>query len=289
MQSISDPFKSVDYSDLPPILRFPARDGAQLAYRAYGLSNTGGKGTVTVVHGSSGSSASIHPLAKGLAQAGYAVYALDMRGHGESGEKGQIAYIGQLEDDVEDFMKAVRPSGKKSLLGFSSGGGFTLRFAADVRRNMFDNYLLLSPFLSQDANTYRPGGGGWVSVGVPRIIGLIFLNRIGITYFNFLPVTAFATIEDGAKRLTPSYSFALAANFGPHRKYRSDIAAASSPMEVLVGQNDELFIPENFSSEFKNAGKLVSVTIVPATGHINLTLLPIPIRAAVDAIDHLDK
>jgi non-heme chloroperoxidase len=60
-------------------------------------------------------------------------------------------------------------------------------------------------------------------------------------------------------------------------------------MEILVGQNDELFIPENFSAEFKNAGKLVPVTIVPATGHINLTLLPIAVRAAVDAIDRLDK
>lgn len=289
MQSIGDPFKAVDYSDLPSVKQFSARDGSQLAYRAYASSNAGdSKGSVIIVHGSSGSSSSVHPLAKGFAQAGYAVYALDMRGHGESGEKGQIAYIGQLEDDVEDFMKAARPLGKKSLVGFSSGGGFTLRFAADMRRSVFDNYLLMSPFLGPDASTYRSGGGGWVSVGVPRIVGLILLNRIGITHFNYLPVTAFAINEDAVTRLTPSYSFALAANFGPHRKYRDDIIAASSPMEVMVGQNDELFISENFSSEFKSAVKLVPITIVPATGHINLTLSPIAIRTAVEAINRLD-
>lgn len=31
--SISDPFKSVDFSDFPPLLRYNAEDGAALAYR----------------------------------------------------------------------------------------------------------------------------------------------------------------------------------------------------------------------------------------------------------------
>jgi len=203
MQSVSDPLKSVDFSDLPPIRRFSARDGVQLAYRAYGETNSGGKGSVILVQGSSSRSDSIHPLAKGFAQAGYVAYALDVRGHGVSGEKGQIAYIGQLEDDLEDFLHALRPLGKKSLVGFSAGGGFALRFAADARRNVFDNYLLLAPFLSQDATTYRPASGGWASAGIPRILGLIVLNRIGISSFNFLPVTAFALRPESRNILTP--------------------------------------------------------------------------------------
>ncbi len=35
MHSINDVAAKVDRSDMPPISRFPARDGVQLAYRAY--------------------------------------------------------------------------------------------------------------------------------------------------------------------------------------------------------------------------------------------------------------
>jgi alpha-beta hydrolase superfamily lysophospholipase len=290
MQSVSDPFKSVDFSDLPPRKRFSARDGAQLAYRAYGQAGSTGadKGTVVLVHGSSSRSDSIHALAKGFFEAGFIAYALDMRGHGESGEKGKIAYIGQLEDDIEDFLKASRPLGKKSLIGFSAGGGFALRFAADARRNLFDNYLLLSPFLSQASSTYRPASGGWVSVGMPRILGLVILNRIGISTFNDLPVTAYALSPEAQKILTPRYSFSLAMNFRPHNNYRADIASLSQPMEVLVGQSDDQFFPERFAPEFSIAGRNVPVSIVPNTGHMDLTLTPVAIQAAVTAIGLLN-
>ena len=291
LQSVHDPFKSVDFSGLPPVQRFSARDGAALAYRVYGQDNAGGKGSVILVHGSSARSDSIHPLAEGFAQAGYVAYALDMRGHGESGVKGQITYIGQLEDDLEDFLKAARPSGKKSLIGFSAGGGFALRFAAGTRPRLFDNYLLLAPFLSQDASTYRPASGGWVAVGMPRILGLVALNRIGISSFNDLPVIAFALRPEAQKLLTPRYSFALAMSFRPHNDYRADIAAAKSmgrPMEVLVGQNDDQFYAECFASEFGAMGRAVPVSIVPATSHIDLTLSPVAIRAAVEAVGRLN-
>ena len=157
MESINAPFRSVDLSDLALLKRYTARDGARLAFRAYAPTASPAKGSAVLIHGSSASSSSLHPLAKGLAQAGYAVYALDMRGHGESGPKGQITYIGQLEDDVEDFLEAVQPAGPRTLVGLSAGGGFALRFAASSRQQPFDQYVLLAPFIHRDAPTYRPG------------------------------------------------------------------------------------------------------------------------------------
>ena len=288
MQSVSDSFKGVDLSGLPPIQKYGARDGTQLAYRTYRPAAGAFNGSVVLVHGSSAQSISIHPLATGFSQAGYVAYALDVRGHGESGERGHVTYIGQLEDDLEDFMKATRPQGKKSLVGFSAGGGFALRFASDARQSLFDNYLFLSPFLSQDASTYRPDSGGWVSVGIPRILALVVLNGLGISSFNYLPVIEYAVPPEAQRFLTPSYSFTLAMNFRPHTDYRADIAAVSLPMEVLVGEKDDQFRPERFSSEFSSVGRTVPVTIVPATGHIELTLKPEAIQAAVKAIGRLD-
>src|SRR5207245_591891 len=96
MSSISDPFKNVDFSDLPERSYFTARDGAKVAFRAYLAAGDAVKGSVVFVHGSSASSSSMHLMAKGFAAAGYAAYTLDIRGHGKSGTKGHIAYIGQI-------------------------------------------------------------------------------------------------------------------------------------------------------------------------------------------------
>ena len=124
MSSINDPFKNVDFSDLPERSHFTARDGAKIAFRAYPAIGDAIKGSVVLVHGSSASSSSMHVMAKSFAAAGYAAYALDIRGHGQSGAKGHIAYIGQLEEDMEDFVRAIKLAQPSTLVGFSSGGGF---------------------------------------------------------------------------------------------------------------------------------------------------------------------
>ena len=46
----------------------------------------------------------IHALAEALAARGVETYAPDIRGHGASGTRGDIGYLGQLEDDLADFV-----------------------------------------------------------------------------------------------------------------------------------------------------------------------------------------
>jgi alpha-beta hydrolase superfamily lysophospholipase len=288
MASINNPFKNVDFSDLPKVSYFRARDGANLAFRAYPGGGGAVKGSVVLVHGSSASSSSMHVMAKGFAAAGYAAYALDIRGHGNSGAKGRIGYVGQLEDDIEDFVQSTKPASPSTLVGFSSGGGFVIRFAGSTRQKLFTNYLLLSPFISQDAATTRPGSGGWVSVGVPRIIAISVLNGFGIRAFNDLPVTRFALTEEAKDFLTPQYSFALAENFRPERDYQAAIRAARQPVRVVAGQNDEVFHPDQFANVFKAAGKEVPVTVLPGIAHISLTLDPAAIQAAIATVESMD-
>mgnify|MGYP003509753687 CR=1 FL=1 len=226
--------------------------------------------------------------AKALFAAGYAAYALDMRGHGASGTKGQIDHVGQLEDDIEDFMRVLQPVRPATLIGFSSGGGFVLRFAADARQRLFDNYLLLSPFISQDAPTYRPNSGGWVSVGVPRVVGLSLLNAVGVHALNTLPVTRFALNDYGMTHLTPAYSFALASNFRPSTDWRANIQAATRPMALLAGSDDEAFHADRFAAVFAEAGRPIEVTLLPGVGHIGLTLEPAAAQAVVTAVEKLN-
>ena len=288
MSSINDPFKSVDFSDLPERSHFTARNGAKIAFRAYAAVGDEIKGSVVLVHGSSASSSSMHVMAKSFAAAGYATYALDIRGHGQSGAKGHIAYVGQLEDDMEDFVRAIKLAQPSTLIGFSSGGGFVLRFAGSPRQELFSNYLLLSPWISQDAATLRPDTGGWATVGVPRIIAIAVLNGFGIHVFDDLPVVRFAVDEKDNGFLTPQYSFALEQNFRPERDYQANIRAVRQPLRVLAGQNDEVFYADKFGSVFKAAGKDVPVALLPAIDHISLTLDPAAIQAAISAVESMD-
>lgn len=295
MESISNPFKGVDFSALPPITRYAARDSAQLAFRRYEPApQVANRGSVILVHGSSANSQSMHPLAQSFAAAGFTAYALDIRGHGDSGPRGDIAYIGQLDDDLEDFMLAVNPSRPRTLLGFSAGGGFVIRVAGGERQALFDNYLLLAPYTSRRAPNFRPDGGGWISVGVPRLIALSLLNRVGITGLNHLPIMDFAVQDDTRGRgaeaeLTPSYSYSLSKNFQPRENYQGDIRQIHAPAAVLDGQDDEVFIADKFAQVFAEAGRSdISVTLVPNANHIALTLAPAARAAAVGAVERLD-
>ena len=289
MGSITDPFSSVDFSDLPPLATFTARDGTKLAYRPYAsaAATPGQQGSVVLVHGSSATSSSMHPMAKACSAAGYSTFALDIRGHGASGRKGQIAYIGQLEDDLADFIHAVSPPPPVTLAGFSSGGGFAIRFAGSKQQSLFQSYLFLAPFLSPDAPTTRPGSGGWASVGLPRIIAIATLNGFGIRTFNSLPVLRFAISGNAKAILTPEYSYALTVNFGPQRDYLADLRNMHQPFRVLVGANDEVYYPDRFAGVLKQAGKDTPVTMVPGVDHIQLTLSPVAFETSIEALKSL--
>jgi alpha-beta hydrolase superfamily lysophospholipase len=287
MASINNPFKTVDFSGLPAPKTFVARDGTRLAYREYLPRGTAARGSVVLVHGSSATGTSMHVLARALAHDGYASYALDIRGHGGSGSKGRIAYVGQLEDDLEDFRHAVELPLPATLAGFSSGGGFVLRFAGSPRQALFSNYLLLSPYLGPYSPTTRPDSGGWASVGVPRYAVLSVLDRLGVHAFETLPVVKFSLSEQAKAFLTPQYTYALAENFRPRHDYRANLRDARQPMQLLVGDSDEAFRAGEYAPLLASAGQDAPVTVLPGIGHIGITLEQAAVRAALQAVGRL--
>jgi alpha-beta hydrolase superfamily lysophospholipase len=194
LASISDARKSIDFATMPDATRFQARDGTALAYRHYpALAPAIGRIAV-VVHGSSGSSrGGIHALSMALAERGVQTYAVDIRGHGGSGNRGDITYPGQLEDDLADLVGEVRktdPTAPLTLIGHSSGGGFALRVAGSPIQNLFTRTVLLAPYLGYDAPSSRADAGGWASPDIPRFLALSVLRRIGMPWAESLPTIA---------------------------------------------------------------------------------------------------
>ena len=286
MPSINDPFKSVNFSNMPALKNYQGADGAKLFYREYAPAGNQYKGSAVLVHGSSASSNSMHPMAQALAAAGVHVFALDIRGHGASGTKGHIDYIGQLESDMKAFVDTVKPAHPSTLIGFSSGGGFVLRVAASEMQSSFDSYLLLSPYLGHTAPNYRPNSGGWVSVGVPRIVALLALNKLGIHYGNHLPVTRFALSAEAQTFLTPAYDFNLAMNFSVNSDYQQDIQKAKGKVAILAGVADEAFYTQELQGIVEGARKDWPVKLLPGIGHIPLTLDPVALKAVVELVIH---
>lgn len=207
---------AVDFADIPQLKTFKARDGKKLAYRHYPAES---RKVMILLHGSGWHSRYLHPLARFISHEGLAeVFTPDLRGHGRSPEKrGDVDYIGQLEDDLADFIALILAEdfGRTLILGgHSSGGGLALRFAGSPYRAMVDAFMLLSPFLKYNAPTMRPNSGGWANPHIRPIIGLTMLNNVGIRWLNYLPVIDFnmpAEVRDGTETLT--YSFVTKVSF----------------------------------------------------------------------------
>jgi non-heme chloroperoxidase len=289
LAAVTNPFAAIDYSSLPPLQKYQARDGTALYFRHYAA---GPNQVAVLIHGAAGSSGDMHLLALALQRAGVTVYVPDIRGHGANLPHGDIAYVGQLDDDMSDFMaveKPALPHAAWCLVGFSSGGGFALRIAAeDPLGRLFDRYILLSPYLKYNAPSTRtlaadskspPAAAApvsienWAAAARGRIIGLSIANRFGVRAFDGLPVVAFA-VPANIDTVTKEYSWRLQRNFQPHDSYVADIRAVSRPMRVYVGAVDQLFIPEKLQGEFQAQRRDIPVSIIPAMGHTDMITNP---------------
>ncbi|MDP1961871.1 MAG: alpha/beta hydrolase [Reyranella sp.] len=266
---------SWNFSEIPEVKRVAARDGAPLTYRLYPGANDR---AVVLVHGSSSASISMHKLAQALQTEGATVYSISLRGHGGSGTtNGDTSYKRQLDDDLVDFVQAAgltRPKIHRTLMGFSSGGGFVLRTASGSNRAIFDDYLAISPFVAQDSPTTRPAAGGWVSVAVPRVVALSILDGFGLPWFQALPVVRFATTAEPSVNRTPVYSYRLSAGMQPVRDWHRALAGIDRPTTVVVGAKDELFHADQYEPYFADLNPRIAVTVEPGFGHLDMITDP---------------
>ena len=287
LASISDTARAVDRSAMPDIEQFQARDGTGLAYRHYPVRAAAVGRVAILIHGSSGSSTSIHALADALAARGVETFAVDVRGHGASGARGDIGYVGQLEDDLADFVAVVRkanPDAPLTLIGHSSGGGFALRVAASPIQNLFARTVLLAPYLGYQAPTNRPDAGGWVSADLPRIIALTMLRRIGIDCCDALPVVAFAVPPNSEKILVSAYTERLRRNFANHPDFRGDITAATRPLTIFSGADDELMLADKYIEAVRGLTPPIDVKLIDGVNHMGIVSAPKAVSVIADDV-----
>jgi pimeloyl-ACP methyl ester carboxylesterase len=259
--------------DLPSLRRYPARDGEELAYRIY---DSTADRILIFVHGSSYHGAGYHALAAAISQSGAAKVVLpNLRGHYQSGRRrGDVDYIGQLEDDLTDliaFLRGEHLGGPITLGGHSSGGGLAIRLAGGSHRADVASFVLLAPIIPRSPSIRGGTAGGWASLNFRRLYGLLALNAVGIHGFDGLAIIEFnkpAKYWDGTETL--SYSYRLNISYHPRFSYQRDIAALGDKTLVLIGANDQAIDPEALRAEFAKGDPAAQLAIMPDVTHFGI-------------------
>jgi pimeloyl-ACP methyl ester carboxylesterase len=289
LASIHEGALQIDETGKPDLSRFQARDGTWLAYRLYPAAGEATNRVAILAHGSSASSEEMNAIGKALASAGVTAVAIDVRGHGASGGRGDIGHAGELEDDLADLcdhLRQSRPDPHFLLIGHSLGGGFVARMAGRSVGRRFDRFVLLAPFLGPEAPTNRPneGKGRWAEVDLPRIIALVMLRRLGVAAAESLPVIAYANAPSEKKSTTSVYSFRLLADYGPdfdYDKTKAAVRAAAGRLTVIAGADDELMDAAAYERELRPLG--AEVELIPGVDHIGVVYKPAALARIVEA------
>jgi non-heme chloroperoxidase len=270
-------------TEFPSPRQFQARDGASLQYYAYPAQPDQ---VAVLVHGSAFPGTSMHALAESLRAAGVTTYVPDIRGHGGSGRRGDVDYIGQIDDDLADFVAQLGPAksgATRTLVGFSAGAGFTIRFAGGPYGGLFDRYVFLSPILP-GSPTLRPRSGGWANISLPRVVTITSLDRLGIHWFDGFPVLSYAVSPGLTQSVTASYSYRLMMNFGAGRDYENYLKNIHRPAAILVGDADEQEFADQFVPLMQRLGLNIPVTLVPNMKHGDMIAAPGALQVVVRTI-----
>ena len=232
-----------------------------------------------MIHGSSGSSGgTIHALSQALAARGVETFAVDIRGHGTSGTRGDIGYVGQLEDDLADFVAVLRktvPSAPLTLVGHSvrrrlcaARGGLAdpepvraLRAARALSRLRCAVHP--TEFRRLGARRYpahrRPAGAA---------------RRSASTAVRRCRCWRFAVPPNSEKTLVSTYTDRLMRNFAVGGDFRRDLAAATKPLTIISGADDELMFADKYAEAVRGAKVAVEVKVLDGINHMGIVSAP---------------
>lgn len=233
---------------------FSTRDGIQLYSNFFDTqSNT----TIILLHGILANNYQFNTSAGLLNETTKTnVVTLDLRGHGRSeGKQGDINYIDQYVDDISDVVNTLRqnnPDQNIILAGHSMGGGIAMRYVTKSSTEPVDGYLLFAPALGWESPTTRkesnPDNMKFSQAHVPRIIGTAMLNAIGIKAFNDKPVLFF-NLQNGLPIV--EYTYRSMASMSPDEASKP-FTKIDKPLLVLVGENDAVFLPNEYKPLVEN-------------------------------------
>lgn len=175
-----DEVDALDFSDLAPAQPLDADDvvqkegfwdgfdGVKLFWQSWQPVGGAERGAIALMHGFGEHSSRYDHVAAALCRAGYAVMAIDARGHGRS--TGKRAHVQQYDHYVRDYdllkmhVQAEWPELDLFCLGHSNGGFIVLRYAL-TQPDGVSGFVVTSPMcgLAVEVNPVKAAAGKLMS------------------------------------------------------------------------------------------------------------------------------
>lgn len=268
---------------------FYATDGTLLAYYAFLPAHP--RAIIIFYHGAGSWSA---PVYQNMAQSlmedyDIGVYLMDVRGHGNSsGSRGDAPNPESVWDDIDraiTLVKEKHPQAKIFLAGHSAGAGLILNHATwqhnqdltyEKKKTNINGYLLLAPFLGMNAGVMRTITSH-ENRFIARVRSLILAAYAlsGYRFFAHTPAVFFnypARVRERDQHILDYNTCAMACAVSLVNP-RNTFALLKRPFALFIGEEDELFLPDNVI-QYKHYAKQVYdqsiAAIIPKETHISI-------------------
>ena len=203
------------------------------------------KGMVVISHGGGEHSGRYQHVADRLNSAGYGVYALDHRGHGESGGKrGMIDRMHNATADVKHVVGMAREKAGEDkpvfLLCHSLGGCIALDYALGNPGDL-DGLVLSAPLAKLDA-------ANPVQLGAPRIVSVVApgtaVFKVDSSTISRDEAVVEAYDEDPLVLHKGLPARTISEVAGSIRGFKTRLPKMEVPLLVMVGDSDRLVPPD---------------------------------------------
>jgi len=269
-------------------LTFQGRDGLSLYAQRWRPRTGEPHGVVVIHHGLADHSDRYAGFAERLVHAGYAVWALDMRGHGRSaGARVQIDRIDDLLDDLDAFVALVRerePGRPIVLYGHSLGGLATALYAIE-RQPSVAGVVLAAPGIAFDAPP--------IQAAAVQLVNALAGNA------KILDVPHAEFSSDPKVVAELDHDPLIAQGKGPARTARAAIDGVARvwahpeklavPLLVVHGKSDQVTAPSGSRDLVARAGTTDRTLLLYDGLHHDVLHDPGGDRVAADIVAWLDK
>jgi acylglycerol lipase len=164
--------------------RFRGERGLELYWQAWLPEGAPPRAVVVLAHGASEHSGRYAWTGEQLAERGYALYAIDHRGHGKS--EGGRAVIDRMSNAVEDLhtlvelARAANPGLPVVLLGHSMGGAVALSYTL-AHEDALDALVLSAPLAALEAASPVQRVAGRVLSVVAPSLGVVAIDSTAVS------------------------------------------------------------------------------------------------------------
>lgn len=224
--------------------KFKGHNGLDIYYQ-YWEPDGSPKAILLVAHGLAEHSGRYKNLVNYFIPKGYAVWALDHRGHGKS--DGTRSYVERFDEylaDLETFFGIVRKEHHKDkifLIGHSMGGTIATAYALEHQKD-FEGLILSGSSLAQTASVSP------VLIAMAGIISAL-MPKMGVTVLDASAISKDKAVVDAYVTDPLVFRGKVPARMGAElirmwRTLPAQMPKIKSPVLVMHGADDKLSVPE---------------------------------------------